>query len=202
MSLLLIFDKSLIVYRYKGRLESLAKEGVMSRRYPDTLALTRKVLRVLTFLNLLMGFLILALLIASLVAEAAVMGGLGIRPIAGNERLIMGGRLIMIIGICAVPIANIVLTQLRAIVDTVTLGDPFVAENAARLVTIAWSVLFLEILHLVVGGVVLLSSSAAHPLNISWNLSVTPWLAVLLCFVLARVFERGTQMRDELEGTV
>jgi hypothetical protein len=174
----------------------------MSRPYPDTLALTRKALRVLIFLNLLMGFLILALLIASFVAEGTVMRGLGVRPIAGNGTLIMGMRLIMIIGICAVPIANVVLTRLRAIVDTVSLGDPFVAENAARLVTIAWSVLGLELLHLVVGGVASFSSSAANPLDIGWNLSVTPWLAVLLCFVLARVFERGTQMREELEGTV
>jgi hypothetical protein len=31
---------------------------------------------------------------------------------------------------------------------------------------------------------------------------VTGWLAVLLLFVLARVFDYGTRMRDDLEGTV
>jgi hypothetical protein len=30
----------------------------------------------------------------------------------------------------------------------------------------------------------------------------TRWLGVLLLFVLARVFEQGARMRDELEGTV
>ena len=32
--------------------------------------------------------------------------------------------------------------------------------------------------------------------------SVTGWLAVLLTFLLARVFAEGTLMRDDLEGTV
>jgi hypothetical protein len=31
---------------------------------------------------------------------------------------------------------------------------------------------------------------------------VTRWLAVLLLFVLARVFEQGTRMREDLAGTV
>jgi len=174
----------------------------MSQSYPDALAVSRKVLRALIILNLLMGFLILALLIASLVAEGPVMRGLGVRPTAGSGTLIIGMRLIMVIGICAVPFAHIVLTRLKAIVDTVSLGDPFVAENAARLQTVAWAVLGLELLHLVVGAIAAIASSEAHPLGLDWNFSVTPWLAVLLCFVLARVFEHGTRMREDLEGTV
>ena len=35
-----------------------------------------------------------------------------------------------------------------------------------------------------------------------WSFSLTPWLAVVLLFVLARVFDEGTRMRDDLEGTV
>ena len=31
---------------------------------------------------------------------------------------------------------------------------------------------------------------------------MTGWLAVLLLFVLARVFNHGTRIRDDLEGTV
>jgi hypothetical protein len=45
-------------------------------------------------------------------------------------------------------------------------------------------------------------SSGAAPLDLDWNFSLTPWLAVLLLFVLARVFDHGTRMRAELEGTV
>jgi hypothetical protein len=149
-----------------------------------------------------MGVGILALLIASLVAKDPVMSALGVRPTAGRDTLILGMRLIAVVGICAVPIAHVVLSRLEAIVDTVTLGDPFVAENAARLQTIAWSVLGLEILHLIVGAIAATTSSKENPLDIDWNFSVTRWLAVLLCFVLARVFEQGTRMREDLEGTV
>jgi hypothetical protein len=39
-------------------------------------------------------------------------------------------------------------------------------------------------------------------LELDWSFSFAPWLAVLLLFVLARVFEHGAWMRSELEGTV
>lgn len=173
----------------------------MSQSYPDPLALSRRVLRVVIRLNQLMGFAILALLIASLVAEVPVMTALGVRPSA-SPMLILGMRLIMVIGIAAVPIAHIVLTRLLAIVDTVRVGDPFVAENAARLETIAWAVLGLELLHFAVGAIAASVSTKDHPLDIDWNFSLTRWLAVLLLFVLARVFEHGTRMREDLQGTV
>ena len=43
---------------------------------------------------------------------------------------------------------------------------------------------------------------AAVPLNIDAGFSISGWLAVLLTFLLARVFAEGTHMRDDLEGTV
>src|SRR5688572_27702683 len=110
----------------------------MARSYPDALAVSRRVLRALTILNPLLGAAILVLLIASLVAEAPVMGALGARPAAGGSTLFLGMRLIMVIGILSVPLAHVVLTRLNAIVDTVSGGDPFVVGNAARLQTIAW----------------------------------------------------------------
>ncbi len=174
----------------------------MSNPYPDTLALSSRVLRVLTKLNLLMGALIMALLTASLIAEAPVMRALGVPPALSNSMLFMGMRLIMVIGICAVPVVHFVLTRLLMIVETVSTGNPFVAANAARLQAIAWALLALELTHFAVGAVAASVSSAAMPLNISWGFSLTRWLAVLLLFVLARVFEQGARMREELEGTV
>ena len=174
----------------------------MSELHPNALKVSRRVLSVLIKLNLLMGFLILALLIASLVAEGFVMRALNGAHAEGNSTLIMGMRAIMVIGICAVPLAHVVLTRLRAIVETVSIGDPFVSVNAARLQTIAWTVLVLELLNFAVGSVAERISSAGHPIDIHWKFSVTPWLAVLLLFVLARVFDQGTRMREDLEGTV
>lgn len=174
----------------------------MTKSYPDTLTLSRRVLRVLTKLNLLMGTLILALLIASLIAESWVMGALGARPAPGNSMLFVGMRLIMVLGLCGVPIVHLVLARLLTIVETVSVGNPFVVANAVRLKTIAWAILGLELMHFAVGIVAALVSTTAAPLNISWGFSLTRWIAVLLLFVLARVFDQGARMREELEGTV
>ena len=174
----------------------------MTKSYPDTLTLSRRVLRVLIKLNLLMGALILALLIASLVAESWVMRALGARPTPGNPMLFVGMRLIMVIGICSVPIVHIILARLLAIVETVSVGDPFVLTNAVRLKTIAWAVLGLELTHFAVGAIAAAVSTAAVPLKFGWGFSLTRWLTVLMLFVLARVFEQGARMREDLEGTV
>jgi len=56
-------------------------EGRMSRSFPGELALSRRVLRVLVIANFVYGFLILALLVASLVAEGPVMGALGVKSV-------------------------------------------------------------------------------------------------------------------------
>jgi len=77
-----------------------------------------------------------------------------------------------------------------------------VVANASRLQGIAWAMLALELMHFAVGTIAAIVSTAAAPLNISWGFSLTRWLAVLMLFVLARVFEQGARMREELEGTV
>lgn len=174
----------------------------MPRAYPDALPMTRSVLKILIGLNQLMGVAILALLVASLVAEGLVMRALGAAPPAGNPRLAVGMRMVMVLGIAAVPVAHVVLARLLAIVGTVAGGDPFVAENGARLKAIAWAVLGLELLHLAVGAVAAGVSTHQAPLDLDWSFSVTRWLAVLLLFVLAQVFEQGSRMREDLAGTV
>jgi|SRR5882762_3485078 len=174
----------------------------MTQSYADPLALSRRILRALTKLNLLMGALILALLIASLIAAAPVFRALGVPPAQFSAMLFGGMRLIMVLGICAVPVVHFVLTRLLTIVETVSVGNPFALSNAARLQAIAWAILALELIHFAVGLVAASVSSAGVPLNISWGFSLTRWLAVLLLFVLARVFEQGARMREELEGTV
>ena len=174
----------------------------MTRSDPDALALSRRVLRGLTLLNLLMGALILALLIASLIAESWVMRALGVRLAPGNSMPFVGMRLIMVLGICTVPVVHLVLARLLAIVETVSAGDPFVVANAARLRTIAWAMLALELIHFAVGAVAAAVSSAGVSLNIDWGFSLTRLLAVLMLFVLARVFEQGARMREDLEGTI
>jgi hypothetical protein len=84
----------------------------------------------------------------------------------------------------------------------VNAGDPFVAENAERLLTIAWAIVGLELMHI---GVVVLANGVwvgSQKVDIGGKFSVAPWLTILLLFVLARVFDQGARMRDELEATI
>ena len=164
-----------------------------------TLSVSHKVLRSLIALNWLFGAAILVLLIWTFVAAEFVARALGVHD---SPRALLGMRLIMAIGVVCAPIANAIFSRLLRIVETVRIGDPFVSENASRLQTIAWSVLALELGRLVIVGIANSVSTAARPIHIDLNLSVTPWLAVLLLFVLARVFDYGARMREDLAGTV
>jgi hypothetical protein len=87
-------------------------------------------------------------------------------------------------------------------VETVRAGDPFVAANAYRLRTIAWALLTLQLLGLIIAAIAKAVSTAAHPVDLDAGFSINGWLAVILTFVLARVFAEGTLMREDLEGTV
>lgn len=173
---------------------------VRTQAFPSALSASGMTIRILIVGNLLFGGLVVALLVASLIAEDWVFGALGVRP-DQRATLIPWGRIIMVIGIGSVPFTHVVLTRLRAIVETVRLGDPFVTQNAARLKTMAWALLGLEVLHLAVGGVAATALSNSQ-LDLDWSFSITRWLAVLLLFVLAQVFDDGTRMRDDLVGTV
>jgi hypothetical protein len=118
------------------------------------------------------------------------------------ERLVMGLRAIAVVGLVTIPVNYLVLRRLLAIVGTVRAGDPFVAANASRLQAIAWALLALQLLGLVIFAIAEAVSTPAHPLDLDAGFSVNGWLAVLLTFVLARVFAEGARMREELEGTV
>ena len=159
------------------------------------------VLRILIVLNILTGVAILVLLLVTPNAKW-IMSAFDLTPSPEADRLIMGLRAIAVLGLAAVPLNHAVLKRLRAMVETVRAGDPFVPANAHRLQTIAWALLALQLLSLVIGGIARAISSPAHPVDIEAGFSINGWLAVLLTFLLARVFAEGTIMRDDLEGTV
>ena len=159
------------------------------------------VLRVLIVANWLMAAAILALLIA-LPNREWIMSAFDLSPSPDAERLIMGLRAIAVLGLATIPLNYIVLRRLLAIIETVRAGDPFVAANAHRLQAIAWALLALQLLSIVIGAIGRMVSSPANPVHLDAGFSINGWLAVLLTFLLARVFAEGTLMRDDLEGTV
>jgi hypothetical protein len=160
------------------------------------------VVRALKVLNWLYGAAILAILIISVVNEPWLMSAFKLLPSAEAERVLMGLRAVAVLGVATIPLNHVVLTRLLAIVDTLRAGDPFVGANAGRLQTIGWMLLALNVLSIVIGAIGSAVSTKSYPIHLDAGFSINGWLAVLLTFVLARVFAEGSVMREDLEGTV
>jgi hypothetical protein len=158
-------------------------------------------LRILIVVNWLGGAAILALLVV-LPNEQWIMTAFKLSPSPEATRLVMGLRAIAVLGLAAIPLNHAVLKRLIAIVETIRAGDPFVAANTSRLQAIAWVLLALNVLSIVIGAIAKTVSTPAHPLHINAGFSINGWLAVLLTFVLVRVFAEGALMRQDVEGTV
>jgi len=158
-------------------------------------------LRILIIANWLMGAAIVALLVV-MPNEQWIMSAFKLSPSPDAERLVMGLRAVALLGLVTIPLHYAVLKRLLAIVETVRGGDPFVAANADRLQAIAWVLLALQVLSVVIGAIAKTVSTPAHPVHLNAGFSVNGWLAVLLTFLLARVFAQGALMREDLEGTV
>ena len=172
-----------------------------SAPYSAALPIAHVVLRILVVLNWLGGVMILALLLVS-PNEQWIMSAFKLSPSPEASRLVMGLRAIAGLGLAAIPLNYVILKRLLAIVETVRAGDPFVGANASRLHAIAWTLLGLQVIGMIIGAIAKAVATPAHPLNIDAGFSINGWLAVLLTFLLARVFAEGTRMRDDLEGTV
>jgi len=165
------------------------------------LPIAHVVLRILVVLNWLSGAAIAALLVA-MPNRQWIMSAFHLSPSPDADHLILGLRAIAVLGLVAIPLNYVVLKRLLAIVETVRGGDPFVPANASRLQAIAWALLALQLLSLVIGAIAKAVSTPAHPLHLQAGFSINGWLAVLLTFLLARVFAEGALMREDLEGTV
>ncbi len=123
------------------------------------------------------------------------------QPGHGSDSTITGLRWELLLGIGMAAATDRLLAALAQIVASAGGGDPFIADNARRLQIIGWALLVLQLVD-VFGAIIvkffpiLNSGASAIPF------SPGGWLAVLMAFVLSRVFAAGSAMRDELEGTV
>jgi len=165
------------------------------------LPMAHGLLRVLVFLNWLVGAAILVLLVVS-PHEDWILRAFKLTPSPESDRLVVALRVIALFGLICVPINRVILKRLLAMVDSARQGNPFVADNAQRLRTIAWCLLILQLISIVIGEIAKSVSTSAHPVHLDAGFSFTGWLAVLLTFLLAGVFAEGTKMRDDLEGMV
>jgi hypothetical protein len=159
-------------------------------------------LRILIVLNWVYAAVVASILAGLFTSPQWTLTALGFSPPPATGSVLMGVRAISALGLLAVPLNLMMLRRLVAMVETVRAGDPFVASNAYRINAIAWIILGQQLLGLAVGLIGKAVSTPAHPLHLGGGFSPSGWLAVLLTFVLARVFAEGTLMREDLEGTV
>jgi hypothetical protein len=171
---------------------------------PSTaLALTRPLIRGLMVLNALYALAIGVLLLGTFVFPRLLYNAIHVAESEGAWALHTALRAIVVVGLAGAYVVYRVLRELLAMIDTVRSGDPFVAANARRLEAIAWWVLVGEVLRMLVGAIIWAATKAVPSFHMdNVDFSFAPWLAVLLLFVLARVFEEGARMRADLEGTV
>ena len=174
----------------------------MTKHYSAALPIAFIVLRVLIVLNWFFGACILALLVFTFVNEPWTMRALGVTDYPDAQTVMNGMRVVATLGVVGTLLNHAILKRLLAMVLTVRQGDPFTAANAYRLQAIGWVLLVLQLLSLTIAAIARAISTPEHVFELDAGFSVNGWLAVLLTFVLARVFAEGALMREELEGTV
>ncbi|CAA9276253.1 MAG: hypothetical protein AVDCRST_MAG93-2906 [uncultured Chloroflexia bacterium] len=171
-------------------------------RPPTVLPIAYLFLRILIVLNWILGGCILGLLVYTFVNEPWTMKALGVTAYRDANLVMNGMRAIAALGVVGIFVNFGILTRLVSMVMTVRAGNPFVGENAYRLQAIAWFLLILQLFSLVIAGIAEAISTVEHPFRLDAGFSAAGWLAVVLTFVLARVFAEGALMREDLEGTV
>ena len=98
------------------------------------------------------------------------------------------------------------LAKLRRIIATVGEGDPFMPVNAARLTAMAWLMLAVELITWPMAALANYLGAQFDPgqvnIEAEYSFDFSGIVMVITLFILARVFRKGTEMREELEGTV
>ena len=163
---------------------------------------SRLFVRIALIANRVFFFGVIALLIVSVILSARFVPLLIPQtPAADVASALTGLRLLMLVGLAMAVATEIVLRALSQIIASTGAGDPFIAANARRLRTIGWALLGLQLLAI---PCALLDKFCPALGSAAPGATFSPggWLAVLMVFVLSRVFAAGSAMRDDLEGTV
>ena len=173
----------------------------MSQRTAQLLGVSRILLSLGRVLNLAVAAGFVAMLLASFIFEPVVRDYFNRRPQLDPDVVLPIMRLWVATGLPMFAAVHVMLSKLLAMVGTVRAGDPFVPENAARMRVIAWCLLVVQLFELACGIFIGVLTRASADLG-DWDPSLSGWVAVLLLFVLARVFEEGARIRADLEGMV
>ena len=178
----------------------------MPEGYEKVLGASRTLLQILRILNLGAGLAILIALPASFMFAHHFQEFFTVRRPHHLDAawMLPTLRLWLVLAMGMVAASHVMFTRLLAIVGTVRAGDPFVLDNAMRLKTIAWCMLWLQLLHLTFGLMATMMNAAGSRINFDFSPTGTliGWATVFLVFVLARVFEEGARIRTDLETMI
>ena len=171
---------------------------------PDRLLFVTRL--ILTFL---IWFTLAAAIACTLLIPIAIFKhGAVVRDLAGSG--IQAGALpwmvlLLLLGIAMAVLGFFFFRLLRRIVDSVGEGDPFVPVNADRLRAMGWLSLGLQGVIVAATPLMLWFDALPQKPNVHQGdsgFSIGALVTALLLFVLARVFRVGSQMREDLEGTI
>jgi Protein of unknown function (DUF2975) len=109
---------------------------------------------------------------------------------------------IFAIGIILLGMIWTIMRKLLEIISSVEDSNPFVVANAVRLKAIGWLMIAVQIIGIPLALVAREAADLFGENNVDLDVSLNGILAILLVFILAGIFERGAEMREELEGTV
>jgi hypothetical protein len=172
----------------------------------DILLVTAKVGTILARVFIAIGMAVIGIVGAVM----AINGGI---PPEGLQVVVEGARggeitaavfAVLVIALASLTLAYDFTTRLAQIIDTVGQGDPFTDANAKRLTRMGWTAIAIQLIAIPAG---LLSQwlkpqLAGDTFSVESDFSFTGIGLALVLFILARVFRKGTEMREDLEGTV
>jgi hypothetical protein len=199
-------DKLLAVSRYVPYRQTIINRRFgLPQGYEKVLGASRTLLQILRVLNLIAGVIAIVALPLSFVFAGQFQDFFtNRRPHIDAGWMLPTLRVWLVLALGMVAASHVMFSRLLAIVGTVRAGDPFVADNAVRLKTIAWCLLWLQVLHLTFGLMASIMNAAGS--SIQFNFSPTGtligWATVFLVFVLARVFDEGARIRTDLETMI
>jgi hypothetical protein len=135
-------------------------------------------------------------------AEWFTSGPFGISLYGGAEVTAANLRLAAIGAAVGILFLVPMLRALLQIIDSALIGDPFVPENARRLRLIGKLLLGWNIFTPLMAAVVAARFAEGTLVVRTPPFSLSGLLTVVLIFVLAQIFERGSNMRTEIQETV
>lgn len=166
------------------------------------LGATRGLLWLILGLIMASALLVIGVAIALIVAWPEVMAEFRDSPVFVDvTTLRFPVSMLMTLLFAILTAAAYIIRQFQALVASAA-SDPFVPDNAARLRRIGWALVVTQLLAIPLSWTASSIAKAGSDFGDMGGISLGGLLAILLAFVLAAVFEQGTMMRDELEGTV